>query len=62
MVPKSRPTYPTPLAATHSVPITRHAVGNWPLGDLRSERSLLDEEFDDMGCETPMLLRLANQV
>lgn len=30
-------------------------------GDPIEDPSLLDEQFDEMGCEVPMLLRIANQ-
>lgn len=54
-------------AAMRSAPIASsdwqrpHSARRWPGGNPMDDPSILDEEFDEMGCEVPTLLRIVNQ-
>jgi len=38
-----------------------YSAHRWPGGELLNDPMLLDEEFDEIGCEVPILLRIVNQ-
>ena len=54
-------------AALRSAPVSipggrrPSSARRWPGGELLNDPMLLDEEFDEIGCEAPMLLRIVNQ-
>lgn len=62
-----RPTFSRIPAAMRSAPIAKPDVRrayldrHWPSGDPSTDPSLLDEEFDDLGCDAQVLLRVVNQ-
>jgi hypothetical protein len=66
MVHGNRPKLSHARAPMRSVPISapdgRRCSARPTAGDeLLNDPSILDDEFDEFGCEVPMLLRIVNQ-
>lgn len=53
---------PSPARAGLRSAAVTSPEGRRPGGELLTDRSLLDEEFDELGCEVPVLLRIVNQL